>query len=248
MAGRLFDRLSERFGESNVFMDVDSIEPGIDFSQAIERAVQKCDVLLALIGRVWLSEIDEHGRRRLDDPDDLVVLEIKSALDRDIRVIPVLIDGAAAPRRDDLPEGLAPLARRNAIRLDHDTFRSDIGPLLNVLNQTRTASMSAPPSPARLRIELPEAEEGRRSTRQDGSHDVELDPAGDPLGSIGSGSCCTENARELYELGASVHQVHERVPLRSNREPAHLVTPLPLCLSSSRVLESESRPTRDCPR
>jgi hypothetical protein len=94
MAGRLFDRLSERSGESNVFMDVDSIEPGIDFSQAIERAVQKCDVLLALIGRAWLSETDEHGRPRLDDPDDLVVLEIKSALDRDIRVIPVLIDGA----------------------------------------------------------------------------------------------------------------------------------------------------------
>ena len=131
--------------------------------------MQKCDVLLALIGRAWLSETDEDGRRRLDDPDDLVVLEIKSALDRDIRVIPVLIDGAAAPHRDDLPEGLAPLAGRNAIRLDHDTFRSDIGPLLNVLNQTRTDSMSAPPSPARLRIELPEAEEGRRSTRQDGS-------------------------------------------------------------------------------
>ena len=115
MAGRLFDRLSERFGESNVFMDVDSIEPGIDFSQAIERAVQKCDVLLALIGRAWLSATDEHGRRRLDDPDDLVVLEIKSALERDIRVIPLLIDGAAAPSHDDLPEGLAPLARRNAI-------------------------------------------------------------------------------------------------------------------------------------
>ena len=151
MAGRLFDRLSERFGELNVFMDVDSIEPGIDFSQAIERAVQKCDVLLALIGRAWLSETDEHGRPRLDDPDDLVVLEIKSALDRDIRVIPVLIDGAAAPRHDELPEGLAPLARRNAIRVDHDTFRSDIGPLLNVLNQTR------------------------------------MDPAGYPLGNIGSG-------------------------------------------------------------
>jgi hypothetical protein len=126
MAGRLFDRLAERFGEANVFMDVDSIGPGVDFSEAIEQAVQKCDVLLALIGRTWVSQTDGSGRRRLDDPDDLVVLEVKSPLDRDIRVVPVLVDGAAPPKSDDLPEGLTSLARRNAIRLDHDTFRSDL--------------------------------------------------------------------------------------------------------------------------
>jgi fructose transport system substrate-binding protein len=147
MAGRLFDRLAERFGDGNIFMDVDSIEPGVDFGEAIERAIRGCDVLLALIGRDWVGATDERGRRRLDDPDDLVVLEVRSALDRDLRVIPVLIDGAASPRRTDLPDGIAALARRNAVRLDHDTFRSDIGPLLRALDAApRSArTVDAPP-------------------------------------------------------------------------------------------------------
>jgi hypothetical protein len=140
VAGRLFDRLAERFGHVNVFMDVDSIEPGLDFDETVARAVGGCDVLLALIGTRWLGGTDEHGQRRLDDPDDLVCLEIKAALDRDIRVIPVLIDGAAAPRRDDLPKILAPLARRNAIRLDHETFRTDIGRLIDVLDRAVQAT------------------------------------------------------------------------------------------------------------
>ena len=72
LAGRLYDRLAERFGEDRVFMDVDSIEPGLDFSDAIQQAVGSSDVLLALIGRNWLTATDEAGRRRLDDPDDLV--------------------------------------------------------------------------------------------------------------------------------------------------------------------------------
>ena len=133
MAGRLFDQLAKRFGRANVFMDVNSIEPGIDFGQAVERAVGGCDVLLALIGKRWLSSMDEHGQHRLDNPADLVRLEIESALDRNILVIPVLVDGAAAPRQQDLPESLAPLARRNAVRLDHETFRIDMGPLMGVL-------------------------------------------------------------------------------------------------------------------
>jgi TIR domain len=159
MAGRLFDRLAERFGQANVFMDVDSLEPGADFSQAIEQAIQKCDVLIALVGRTWISETDEHGRRRLDDPDDLVVLEVKSALDRGIRVIPVLVDGASAPNRDALPDALTSLARRNAVRLDHDTFRSDIGPLLDALAQPQIA----PPS----RRDLPATDEQLHSKPQE---------------------------------------------------------------------------------
>jgi hypothetical protein len=167
IAGRLFDRLAERFGETNVFMDVDSIEPGVDFGEAIEQAVQKCDVLIALIGRTWASETDERGRRRLDDPDDLVVLEIRSALDRGIRVIPVLVDGAAVPERGDLPEDLASLARRNAIRLDHDTFRGDLGLLLAALARAQTGPVITQPSPPRVPADLPETEEQLSSKDQD---------------------------------------------------------------------------------
>lgn len=135
VAGRLFDRLAKRFGAANVFIDVVAIEPGRDFGEAIERAVGGCDVLLALIGRKWLSGTDEHGQRRINDPTDLVRLEIKSALDRKIQVIPVLVDGATAPRPDDLPEVLAPLAQLNAVRLDYETFDTDMGPLMKVLDR-----------------------------------------------------------------------------------------------------------------
>ena len=83
----------------------------------LTRAVGSCDVLLALIGDEWLTVTDEHGRRRLDDPDDFARLELEAALARNIRVIPVLVDGARMPRADELPPSLAPLAGRQALQL-----------------------------------------------------------------------------------------------------------------------------------
>ena len=115
LAGRLYDRLAARFGDDQVFMDVDTIALGVDFAEVITQAVSTCEVLLAVIGPRWLTATDEDGRRRLDDPDDLVRLEIAAALERDIRVIPILVEGAVMPRRQQLPEALAGLARRNAL-------------------------------------------------------------------------------------------------------------------------------------
>jgi hypothetical protein len=86
MAGRLYDRLAARFGEDQVFMDVDRIGLGVDFAEVISQAVSTCDVLIAVIGQRWLTAIDEDNKRRLDDPDDFVRLEIEAALARDIRV------------------------------------------------------------------------------------------------------------------------------------------------------------------
>jgi TIR domain len=113
-AGWLFERLAEHFGGDQVFKDVDSIELGDDFVEVITRAVGSCDVLLALIGDQWLTISDTHGRRRLDAPDDFVRVEIEAALTRNVRVIPILVDGAMMPRADQLPASLAMLARRNA--------------------------------------------------------------------------------------------------------------------------------------
>jgi hypothetical protein len=135
LAGRLFDRLADRFDETRVFMDVDSIEPGVDFADVITRAVASCDVLLAVIGPGWLTASDEAGQRRLEDPDDLVRLEVEAALARDVRVIPVLVEGAVMPRRKDLPENLATLARRNAFILRHETFRADAARLAALLER-----------------------------------------------------------------------------------------------------------------
>ena len=132
-AGRIYDHLSERFGSDNIFMDVDTIQPGLDFVNAIESAVNETDVLLAVIGQSWLDIADSNGKRRLDNPEDFVRLEIGTALKRNIRVIPVLVDGALSPQSRDLPDDLKPLARRNAIEVRHTRFSSDIQQLVRTL-------------------------------------------------------------------------------------------------------------------
>lgn len=132
-AGRVNDRLKARFGFGSVFMDVYSIALGRDFVRVITTAVGSCDVVLAVIGAGWLDASDERGRRRLDDPEDFVVLEIAAGLERDIPVVPVLVDGVGLPREDDLPARLAPLARRQALRLDHETFDTDLTRLITAL-------------------------------------------------------------------------------------------------------------------
>jgi hypothetical protein len=133
LAGRLYDRLAQRFGHEQTFMVVDTIQPGAEFAAAIDGAVAACDVLVALIGPGWLHAGDVQGERRLNDPDDFVVLEITAALKRNIRILPVLVDGATPPPAAQLPEALVPLARRNAMRLDHETFRSDVDAVLEAV-------------------------------------------------------------------------------------------------------------------
>jgi hypothetical protein len=158
-AGRLFDHLERRFGADNVFMDVDSIELGVDFRQAIAEEVGSCDVLLAVIGPNWLRSVDDRGRRRLDDAADLVADEIGAALERGIRVIPLLVDGATAPRSDDLPEPLAPLAERQASALAHDGFRVQVTELVARL-ESALAVGQADPEPEDLAAEEDEFADG----------------------------------------------------------------------------------------
>lgn len=144
LAGRLADRLADRVGSAQVLMDVDTIEPVVDFAVAVTRAVASCDVLIALIGRGWTTIADGRGRRRLDDPEDFVVLEIGAALEREIRVIPVLRRRAEMPGREDLPAPLQDLVRRQGVRLDHETFRYDIEALLAAVEQTLSGRFDTP--------------------------------------------------------------------------------------------------------
>jgi hypothetical protein len=51
-----------------VFIDVNSIEPGTDFQEAIRRAVASADALVVVIGPSWTQELDQNGHRRLEDP------------------------------------------------------------------------------------------------------------------------------------------------------------------------------------
>jgi parallel beta-helix repeat protein len=134
-AGRLYDRLSGQFGADRVFMDVDSVAFGLDFIQAVTEAVAGCDVLLALIGRQWTDVADGRGRRRIDDPDDFVRVEIEAALARDIRVVPVLVEGAVLPQAGDLPPELRPLVRRQALALTHAGFGAEVSRLIAAIDQ-----------------------------------------------------------------------------------------------------------------
>ena len=135
-AGWLYDRLAERFSDGQVFKDVDSIELGDDFIEAVATAVESCDVLLALIGDRWLTITGTDGKRRLDDPEDFVRLEIETALTRDVRVIPILVAGAKMPEAVDLPPSLARLVRRQALDLSPNHFEADLSRLFKVLNST----------------------------------------------------------------------------------------------------------------
>jgi hypothetical protein len=161
-AGRLADHLKEHMRGVPIFRDVETIEPGVDFVEAIGRALESCGVLLAVIGPRWANLADGAGRRRLDDPNDYTRLEIATALARqDVRVIPVLVEGAQMPGGDDLPENLKPLSRRNAIELTDKRWEYDVSQLVETLNKALdvhpepgppippTPPKPAPPEPLR---------------------------------------------------------------------------------------------------
>jgi hypothetical protein len=133
-AGRLFDNLVNHFGRDRIFMDIDTIEPGEDFVTIIENAVASCDLLIAVIGQNWLSGTTGDAGR-LDDPLDFVRVEIATALDRDIRVIPVLVQRAMMPLQRDLPDNLTKLARRNAIELSDLRWQNDVEQLIKVMDR-----------------------------------------------------------------------------------------------------------------
>lgn len=136
-AGRIYDRLVTHFGKASVFKDVDDIPPGVDFRDYLNRTLNQCSVVLAVIGPTWLTATDEQGQRRLDNPTDWVRVEIEEALQReDMLVVPLLVSQAAMPRSDGLPESLQSLAYRNyrEARPDPD-FHKDMGRLIDGLEQ-----------------------------------------------------------------------------------------------------------------
>ena len=132
-AGRLVDRLGQTFAREQLFMDVDNIPLGLDFVKVLGDKVAQCEVMLVVIGPQWLEARDERGQRRLDDANDFVRIEVEQALARDVRVVPVLVDGAAPPRAEQLPGSMQPLARRQATRLSHERFGSEAEGMVEAL-------------------------------------------------------------------------------------------------------------------
>jgi parvulin-like peptidyl-prolyl isomerase len=134
-AGRLHDRLAARFGAQAVFMDIDTLQPGEDFAAAIAQSIGSAQVVVVLIGRNWLDARDAQGRRRLEDAQDVVRLEVASALQRGVATIPVLLAGAAMPAAAALPEPLQPLASRHAIDIGEKHFHRDAEDLIRAIER-----------------------------------------------------------------------------------------------------------------
>lgn len=144
-AGRLNDSLRRLLPDVRLFMDVEDIPIGVDFEEFIGTAVARCDLLIALIGPEWADERDEKGQRRLDAPIDYTRTEIKAALDRNIRVVPVLVGGARMPSVADLPESLKPLAKRQNFELSDRGWEEGCQRLARAIEQ---ALPSPQPTPA----------------------------------------------------------------------------------------------------
>jgi len=116
IAGRIYDRLVHEYGKDNIFMDVDTIPPGVDFREHIRTAIGRCHALMAVIGPRWFGDTKAHGG--LDDPRDFVRVELELALERGIPIIPVLVEGATIPTPDEIPPSIRDLVFRNASQVD----------------------------------------------------------------------------------------------------------------------------------
>jgi len=144
-AQRIYERLAEQFGDDVVFLDIKDIPLGVDFVDAITTALDRAAYVLIAIGPRWLLVTDQYGRKRLDDPDDMVRYEISVALEGKKRIVPMLIGGAEMPSASDLPAEIGPLVRRNgiAIRPEPD-FDMDVDELMNGLYPDRIVAARIP--------------------------------------------------------------------------------------------------------
>ena len=147
----LYNELQKYFSKDQIFKDFNAIAPGDDFVDSINSALHSCDVLLVLIGKTWLDIKGEDGTRRLDDPTDFVRLEIAKALERNIKVVPVMLDRTPMPKTHELPENMQALSRRQFIEVDPTRFEDDINNLAEAIHRIlkeKGRDIPDPPKPA----------------------------------------------------------------------------------------------------
>jgi|GEM_PF-845646 len=146
-SGRLKDKLEQVFGKENIFYDVETLEPGLNFDQSIAKALSESKVLLAMIGPHWLKVSDSKGVKRLQKPEDWVRKEIAEAIKRGLRVIPILVNGADMPDSEELPDDLKELSLKHAQELTSSRWNYDVGELSKVLEKIITKKPEPKPEP-----------------------------------------------------------------------------------------------------
>jgi hypothetical protein len=162
-AGRLYDRLTLHFQDERVFMDVDSLAPGVDYAEVIESAIRACDIFVLVIGPRW--DLEDAAGRRLEQANDFMRFEISTAIDREMPIIPVLVDGAAMPSVTRLPRPLRKLARLQALPLSNHRWQADAERLINAIEGRRhtgalpTVSPVTSPGPPSAQPAASEADE-----------------------------------------------------------------------------------------
>lgn len=134
-SGRLKDKLEQVFGVENIFYDVETLEAGLNFDESISKALAESKVLLAMIGPHWLKVTDGEGKPRIQKTNDWVRKEIGLALHKNIRVIPILVNGAQMPDSESLPEDLRELSLKHAQEISSSRWNYDVGELIKVLEK-----------------------------------------------------------------------------------------------------------------
>src|SRR5688572_14975702 len=114
LALKVFDELRGRYGRQNVFFDLEAVPTGVRYRDLIKERISRSSAFVLLIGKNWTSLTDEYGNRRIDDPLDPVRFEVKCAIQMGVPIIPVRVDGARMPRKEELDESIASLLDLNA--------------------------------------------------------------------------------------------------------------------------------------
>jgi TPR repeat protein len=226
-ARAIHDRIVQRLERENVFLDVDNIDLGVDWFNVLNERVGACDALVAVIGRNWVTSADKDNRRRIDDPDDFVRIEIEAALKRDVRVIPVLVDGAAMPKSGELPDSLKGLARRQGIEISPAGFDADVEKLeqalvsilaarrgrgvadagaADALGEEGAAQGAAEGGGARHRDERQEAAEATRAAVERRQAASAMSSKGEPLDRAGQRSVLASSGKS-WRVAAAVASV-----------------------------------------
>jgi non-specific serine/threonine protein kinase len=139
-AGRIYDRLAAQFGTDQVFLDVEAIAPGEDFTTAVAEVLQQVDVVIAVVGPKWLDATGVDGRHRLEDPSDYVRREIAGTLKWGTAIVPILVDGARMPAARDLPQEIKAFAARNAVAVSSERFDYDMSRVLEAVRHPAARS------------------------------------------------------------------------------------------------------------
>jgi hypothetical protein len=155
IADRIFDRLEGHYGRGNVFMDIDSIPFGLDFRDHIRETLDRCDVMVALIGPNWIGR-DSAGDHILRETD-WVRIEIEAALNKKIPLIPLLIDGSQMPKPEELPGAVKDIVFRQSAAIDRDNFRAQMEKVIASIDRHLSKPQRLPQTPRPIASAKPQS-------------------------------------------------------------------------------------------